>query len=83
MEQVAKTLESVQHWFKLGVKQMDAGHWAEAESIFRSILAQVPKIPEVNLNLGTCLKSQGRLEEAIAAFKDGGSAAAGLSGSLE
>lgn len=41
----------------------------EAERLYRQIIAQVPKIPEVHNNLGTVLKEQGRLREAGAAFE--------------
>lgn len=41
----------------------------EAERLYRQIIAQAPRIPEVHNNLGTVLKDQGRLLEAGAAFE--------------
>lgn len=54
----------------VGVSLQREGRYAEAESLFRELLAQQPTNPEVLNNLGIVLASLGRHEEAVAAYSD-------------
>lgn len=54
----------------VGVSLQREGRHAEAENLFRELLAQQPTNPEVLNNLGIALASLGRHEEAVAAYSD-------------
>jgi GT2 family glycosyltransferase/tetratricopeptide (TPR) repeat protein len=46
----------------------DSGSLAEAELIYRSVLAEKPDDSDIHLQLGHCLKSQGRRQAAFDAY---------------
>jgi GT2 family glycosyltransferase/Flp pilus assembly protein TadD len=46
----------------------DSGMFAEAELAYRSALAEKPDDPDIHLQLGHCLKSQGRRRAALDAY---------------
>ena len=56
---------SVDRAFEMAVAQYRAGRWAEAENIYRQILAQFPDNAIVMHHLGILLAQQSRREEAI------------------
>ncbi len=55
-------------WFSAGVQHLLAGRWAEAEAIYRDILAERPDAAHAHHNLALALKSQGKSQEAVAEF---------------
>lgn len=58
----------VQHRITQGVNAWDREAYAEALSIFDSVLDQVPSYPDVHNRRGLCLAMLGRLDEAMTAF---------------
>jgi Flp pilus assembly protein TadD len=44
------------------------GQFAEAATLYRTLLAERPDFPDAHCNLGSILKVQGKLDEAISAF---------------
>ncbi len=55
-----------QQWFNQGIQHLEAGQWAEAQAVYRRILAERPDVAEAHYNLSGALKRQGKLEEAVA-----------------
>jgi GT2 family glycosyltransferase/tetratricopeptide (TPR) repeat protein len=47
----------------------DSGRLAEAELVYRSALAETPDDPDIHLQLAHCLKSQGRRQAALDAYR--------------
>ena len=47
-----------------------AGRMAEAESLYRQVLAAQPDHAPTHCNLGVVLQEQGKLDEAIAAYRE-------------
>lgn len=59
---------AAQDLWQQGVKAMREGQFAEAERIYRRILAVSPGDPRAHMNLGLALHSAGKHKEAIAEF---------------
>jgi predicted O-linked N-acetylglucosamine transferase (SPINDLY family) len=60
---------TVQEQLESGLSYHRAGRLAEAERIYRQILARHPDLAEAHGNLGNVLAGKGRLDEAIASFR--------------
>ncbi len=58
-----------QRLFHEGVNLMSAGHWAQAEERFRSVIAMADVLPQPWGNLGLALIMQHRFDEAEAALR--------------
>lgn len=65
----ATALQALAEQVELANTALAQHRLCEAELLYRQIIAQAPRIPEVQNNLGTVLKEQGRLLEAGAAFQ--------------
>jgi tetratricopeptide (TPR) repeat protein len=57
--------------FNLAVQHQHAGKFAEAEAIYRQILAQQPAQWQTRLNLGSILDDSGRSADAISVYRMG------------
>ena len=53
------------------LKHHQAGRFAEAEQLYRQVLAARPDWAEVHVNLGMCLMLRGQLEPALSACQRG------------
>jgi tetratricopeptide (TPR) repeat protein len=53
------------------LKHHQAGRFAEAEQLYRQVLAVRPDWAEVHVNLGMCLMLRGQLEQALSACQRG------------
>jgi len=60
---------TIPHAFQLAVQRHVAGQFAQAEEIYRQVLAMAPGYAEAHSNLGDVLREQGRFDEAIAACR--------------
>ena len=65
----ATALQALAEQVELANTTLAQHRLCETERLYRQIIAQAPRIPEVRNNLGTVLKEQGRLGEAQAAFE--------------
>jgi protein O-GlcNAc transferase len=61
--------QTIQQIYASALEHHNAGRLVEAEELSRRILAQHPQIAEVHNLLGAVLQSQGRHEEALAAYQ--------------
>ncbi len=59
----------LQQWFDQGVKHFQAGEWAEAEVLYRRIVAARPDFPDGHYNLGIAYRKQRKLQEALDSFR--------------
>jgi tetratricopeptide (TPR) repeat protein len=53
----------------LALEHHRAGNYAQAERIYRQILAANPRQADVHFNLGNILQAQGRLDDAVASYR--------------
>lgn len=65
----ATALQALAEQVELANTTLAQHRLCETERLYRQIIAQAPRIPEVRNNLGTVLKEQGRLGEAQAVFE--------------
>ncbi|MGE5659514.1 MAG: tetratricopeptide repeat protein [Actinomycetota bacterium] len=63
---VAQTIEEL---FQQGNAAQSTGNYSQAESIWRRVIQLDPKSANAYNNLGIALKDQGKLEEAIASYR--------------
>ncbi len=56
-------------WFDLGIKHLEAGHWAEGEALYRRVVAVRPDFADAHYNLAIAQKKQRKLEEAIQSYR--------------
>ena len=61
--------EDLQLRFNLAVTLQEAGEWAEAESLYKSLVKQKPSFAAAWANLGAILHKQDRVEEALPALR--------------
>jgi len=59
----------LERMFAEAVRLQQDGRVAEAEALYRELLAVMPGEPHLLGNLGAALRSQGRLDDAIAAYR--------------
>ena len=60
---------ALQTTFQCALEHQRAGRHKDAESLYRSLLAELPNHPDLHINLGNVLEAQDRSEEAIAEFE--------------
>jgi protein O-GlcNAc transferase len=61
--------QSIDELFQQGNTAQEAGHFSEAERFWNQVLRQEPNNAGAYNNLGNALRGQGKLEEAIAAYR--------------
>jgi protein O-GlcNAc transferase len=65
----AKTGDNIAQLWAAGLQHHQAKRLAEAKACFRRVLVARPDYAEGYSNLGVALKDQGKLDEAVAAYR--------------
>jgi tetratricopeptide (TPR) repeat protein len=71
LTRIPRLTTDLQTRFDQALAYMAAERWAEAEIVWRSLAAQLPKASGVDLNLAICLMNQDKLAEALEVARQG------------
>jgi len=69
MKRGAPDEQAIRRALQEGMAHHDAGRLAEAESIYRRVLAEAPRRPDALVLLGALAYGRGNLESAVAAYR--------------